>query len=380
MTRDAMISLDGVSRTWSEVPAVDNLSLNVREGEFVILLGPSGCGKSTTLRLIAGLESADSGRIAINGKDVTAAPPQHRGLSMVFQSYALFPHLNVADNIVFGLKSRRVPRAERQRKLVHVAELVGLESLLSRKPAQLSGGQRQRVALARAIVAEHPLCLMDEPLSNLDARLRSEMRREIRDLQQRLGMTVIYVTHDQVEAMSMGDRIVLLEHGQVIQDDTPEKLYNRPSTVFAGSFIGSPPMNLVELEHENGAAVIPGIGDVPLARAGGTPLTLGIRPEAIRITADTANAWGLPAYLTDAEYLGAEIILGVRAGDSRLLVKAAHLPDGLSIGAPCRLHWDANASHFFAGTSGIRLDAEAQNVGLGSEPATSTQLQSRRSS
>jgi sn-glycerol 3-phosphate transport system ATP-binding protein len=243
--------------------------------------------------------------------------------------------------------------------------------LLSRKPAQLSGGQRQRVALARSIVAEHPLCLMDEPLSNLDARLRSEMRREIRDLQQRLGMTVIYVTHDQVEAMSMGDRIVLLEHGRVVQDDTPQSLYNRPGTVFAGSFIGSPPMNLVALEHENGAAVIPGIGNVPLARAGAEPLTLGIRPEAIRITADAGETQGVPAYLTDAEYLGSEVILGVQAGDSRLLVKTAHLPDGLSIGAPCRLHWDADAAHFFAGNSGIRL---------GSETATSTHLQSRRSS
>ena len=363
MSASVMVSLNGVTRAWSETPAVDNLSLDVTEGEFVILLGPSGCGKSTTLRLIAGLESADNGQIAINGKDVTNAPPQHRELSMVFQSYALFPHLNVADNIVFGLKSRRVPRQDRRRKLNHVAEIVGLEELLSRKPAQLSGGQRQRVALARAIVAEHPICLMDEPLSNLDARLRSEMRREIRELQQRLGMTVIYVTHDQVEAMSMGDRIVLLEQGRLVQDDAPQALYEHPRSIFAGKFIGSPPMNVVDLEEHQGAAAIPGTDGTPLGVANGHSMTLGLRPEAIAVTADIPGSAGLPGQLTDIEYLGSEVILGIQAGERRLLVKANRVPSGLTINSPCRLQWAAEATHFFASDSGRRIETQAYSVG-----------------
>jgi sn-glycerol 3-phosphate transport system ATP-binding protein len=200
------IELVRVSRRWGDAaPAVDNISFEVPEGQFVVLLGPSGCGKSTTLRLIAGLESVSGGNILIGGQDVTTLPPSARHISMVFQSYALFPHLSVAENIVFGLKVRRVPAAERATRLAKVAELVGLAPFLERKPGQLSGGQRQRVALARAIVAENAICLMDEPLSNLDAKLRNAMRVEIRALQRRIGMTVVYVTHDQTEAMSMAD-------------------------------------------------------------------------------------------------------------------------------------------------------------------------------
>ena len=209
------IELAGVTKAWGGTVAVDDVSFTVEEGSFVVLLGPSGCGKSTTLRMIAGLETVSAGRVLIAGRDVTDMPPSERNISMVFQSYALFPHLDVAENIVFGLKVRKPPAAERNDRLARVAEIVGLSELLDRRAAQLSGGQRQRVALARAIIAENPICLMDEPLSNLDAKLRHDMRGEIRSLQQRLGMTVVYVTHDQSEAMSMADKVILLRDGRI---------------------------------------------------------------------------------------------------------------------------------------------------------------------
>lgn len=255
------ITLSHVSKFWGAMRAVDDVSLTANEGSLLVLLGPSGCGKSTTLRLIAGLEDADAGTIAIGGVDVTHLTPAQRNISMVFQSYALFPHLSVAENIVFGLRVRRVSRAERDERLRRVAEIVGLAHLLERKPSQLSGGQRQRVALGRAIIAEARVCLMDEPLSNLDAKLRHEMRTEIRALQQRLGMTMVYVTHDQTEAMTMADRVVLMRDGRIEQNGTPEELYNRPATAFTARFIGTPPMNLLRQ------------GDH----------LIGIRPEHIRI-------------------------------------------------------------------------------------------------
>src|SRR5699024_190123 len=225
-----------------------------------------------------------------------------RGLSMVFQSYALFPHLTVADNIIFGLRSRKVPKAERRERLARVARLVDLEAYLARRPAQLSGGQRQRVALARAIISEHPICLMDEPLSNLDARLRGEMRREIKALQARLGMTVIYVTHDQVEAMSMGDRVILMQDGRIVQDGTPAELYNAPATAFVASFIGSPAMNLVRLAAGHGGAVVEGEPAMAVAPPAAAVGQLGIRPEDIHIQPESVA--GLPAEVVDEEYLG----------------------------------------------------------------------------
>ena len=218
------IVLERVSKRYGAVRAVDGVSLRAESGKFLVLLGPSGCGKSTILRLIAGLEDPSEGRILIGGRDVTRLAPDKRKISMVFQSYALFPHLSVAENIVFGLKVRGLPKAERDARLARVAELVGLSEQIARKPSQLSGGQRQRVALARAVIAENRICLMDEPLSNLDAQLRHGMRVEIRALQQRLDMTVVYVTHDQIEAMSMADRIVLMREGRIEQEGTPEEL------------------------------------------------------------------------------------------------------------------------------------------------------------
>ena len=233
------ISLRGVSKAWGATRAVDGLSFEAPAGRFVVLLGPSGCGKSTTLRLIAGLEEVSGGQIFIGDADVTALPPARRGIAMVFQSYALFPHLSVAENIVFGLKVRGVGQEDRARRLARVAELLGLERLLERKPSQLSGGQQQRVALGRAIIAEAPVCLMDEPLSNLDAQLRHEMRREIRLLQRKLGITMVYVTHDQVEAMTMADRIVVLRDGRIEQVGSPLELYDNPANVFVAEFIGA---------------------------------------------------------------------------------------------------------------------------------------------
>jgi sn-glycerol 3-phosphate transport system ATP-binding protein len=223
------IRLVNVHKQWSQTKALDGIDLTIAPASFCVLLGPSGCGKSTTLRIIAGLEMASAGQVIIDGRDVTALAPAQRGIAMVFQNYALFPHLSVAQNIGFGLSVRKVEKAEAARRLAQAAELLGLTVLLQRKPSQLSGGQQQRVALGRALVAQTRVCLMDEPLSNLDAQLRQEMRLELRELQQRLGLTVVYVTHDQAEAMSMADQVVLLNQGRIEQTATPRALYARPA-------------------------------------------------------------------------------------------------------------------------------------------------------
>src|SRR4029079_1994036 len=281
------IAAEHISKIWGSgeatVRAVDDVSFAFDAGTLNVLLGPSGCGKSTTLRLIAGLESSDGGRILIGNRDVTRLPRAKRSIAMVFQSYALFPHLSVAENIVFGLRVRKVAPGERAARLAKVADLLGLSPLLARKPSQLSGGQQQRVALGRAIIAQAPVCLMDEPLSNLDAQLRAEMRIEIRALQRKLGITIVYVTHDQVEAMSMADRVVLMRAGRIEQNGTPVDLYEDPSNTFVARFIGTPPMNLLRLDAGHGGAVIAGTeGPVVLeARlAGGM---LGVRPEHMEI-------------------------------------------------------------------------------------------------
>ena len=241
------ICLQDVTKAWGEARAVDRVSFETAAGRFAVLLGPSGCGKSTTLRLVAGLEQVTSGRVLIGGVDVTDLPPAARRISMVFQSYALFPHLSVAENILFGLKVRGVPAADQATRLKRVAGMLGLDKLLERRPSQISGGQQQRVALGRAIIAEAAVCLMDEPLSNLDAQLRHDMRREIRSLQQELGITMVYVTHDQTEAMTMADQVVLMQAGRIVQNASPAELYARPASVFAARFIGTPPMNVVSL-------------------------------------------------------------------------------------------------------------------------------------
>ncbi len=339
------VALHGIAKRYGAHIAVEDLSLTAEPGSFVALLGPSGCGKSTTLRLIAALEQPDAGRVEIGGVDVTNAPPAQRGVAMVFQNYALFPHLTVAQNIVFGLTVRRVDKAERAHRLAHTAALLGLEALLERKPAQLSGGQRQRVALGRAIVAEAKVCLMDEPLSNLDAQLRQQMRGEIRELQQRLDITMLYVTHDQTEAMTMADTVVLMRAGRVEQQGTPRELYERPASTFAASFIGAPAMNLFP------AALCP----APLRPAGLEAATLGVRPEQLTLL---PAGQGLPARVAAVEYLGAESLLVCQAGTedqpARLVLRTgAHgLPGrGDAVG----LGWAAGALHAFDRASGLRL-------------------------
>jgi sn-glycerol 3-phosphate transport system ATP-binding protein len=324
----ARIEVDGVSKLWGATRAVDGVSFAAAEGSLLVLLGPSGCGKSTTLRLIAGLEAASAGRIRIGGADVTDLPPAKRQIAMVFQSYALFPHLTVAENIIFGLRVRRMAAADRRERLRRVAALLGLDKLLDRKPGQLSGGQQQRVALGRAIIAEKPVCLMDEPLSNLDAQLRNDMRREIRGLQQKLGMTMVYVTHDQTEAMSMADQVILMREGRIEQDAAPERLYAEPETVFAARFIGTPPMNILAL--------------------GRTDLLLGIRPEDIVL-----GARGVEARVESVEYLGADTIVACRIGDEPALVRAAGRVE-LAPGAATRLSWREDAIHCFDAATGRR--------------------------
>ena len=320
------IQLENVSRAWGEARALQGVSFDAPEGSFVVLLGPSGCGKSTTLRLIAGLDTPTSGTIHIAGRDVTRLPPAQRGIAMVFQSYALFPHLSVAENIVFGLKVRKV--ADRETKLKRVAGILGLENLLDRKPSQLSGGQQQRVALGRAIIAEKPVCLMDEPLSNLDAQLRGEMRREIRTLQRRLNITMVYVTHDQTEAMTMADRVVLLRNGRIEQVGSPEELYAKPATAFTASFIGAPPMNLMKLD---GAGTI-----------------TGVRPEDMRLAGE-----GLAATVESVEYLGADSLVAARSAPGAVVVR---MPGR----APCqpgeaiRIAWEKSSEHHFDERTGGR--------------------------
>jgi sn-glycerol 3-phosphate transport system ATP-binding protein len=347
----ALLRLDQVTKVFSgerghaDLVAVNALSLAAREGEFIAILGPSGCGKSTTLRLVAGLEQPDAGRIFIAGDDVTALPPSRRHLSMVFQSYALFPHLSVAENILFGLKVRKASSAQQKEGLTRVAELLGLQRLLERKPSQLSGGQQQRVALGRAIIAEQPVCLMDEPLSNLDAQLRNEMRREIRALQQKLGMTMVYVTHDQAEAMSMADQVILMRDGRIEQDATPDEMYARPASTFAARFIGTPPMNVVAGSAL--ASASPYWSRALGARAG--DIAVGIRPEDIHLAAD-----GVDAAIASIEYLGADSVMTCTLGDQVLAVRAKGKLTGNG-GDRVRLAWDKAAMHCFDQSAGHRL-------------------------
>ena len=345
------IELTAVRKAWGSTHAVNDLSFVADEGKFLVLLGPSGCGKSTTLRLIAGLEEPTSGTITIEGRDVTRMSPSERHVSMVFQSYALFPHLNVAENILFGLKVRRVSASERAQRLAKVVQLVGLGGLLERKPAQLSGGQRQRVALARAIIAENRICLMDEPLSNLDAKLRHEMRVEIRALQRRLGMTVIYVTHDQTEAMSMADKVILMREGRIEQEGPPDLLYSRPATEFAAQFIGSPPMNILELTADFPFDSFPSLAGYRSAGTARAAAKIGVRPEDLELSAS-----GIPVELVSADYLGADSVVSARFGDEMILVRR---PGHIRVkeGEQAHLSCPAESLHVFDAQTGKRIEA-----------------------
>ncbi len=319
----AEIRLQGVHKTFGKVTAVNNVTLTVRDQEFIVLLGPSGCGKTTLLRCVAGLEYPDRGRIAIDGQDVTDRPPRQRRIAMVFQSYAVFPHLTVFENVAFGLRMQKRPDDEVKQRVQAAAGLLQIGDLLDRYPAQVSGGQRQRVAVARAIVMEPAVLLMDEPLSNLDALLRLQMRAELKRLLQEIRATTIYVTHDQVEALSLGDRIAVMKDGAIIQSDTPLKVYDEPATVFVGGFIGNPPMNFLKgtLQMADGQVVV-SIGGQFLrsaqgqalaappgfqARLGNTVL-LGIRAENIQARTEPVPG-ALPARVLVVEPLGSHLLL-----------------------------------------------------------------------
>ena len=345
----SQISVHNISKCWGSTTAVDRVSFQAEAASLVVLLGPSGCGKSTTLRLIAGLEQVSSGRIFIGDGDVTELAPAKRRIAMVFQSYALFPHLTVAENILFGLRVRKVPAAERALRLVRVTSLLGLDALLARKPSQLSGGQQQRVALGRAIIAQTPICLMDEPLSNLDAQLRAEMRHEIRALQRKLGITMVYVTHDQTEAMSMADQVILMRNGRIEQAAAPDKLYARPATTFAARFIGTPPMNILPVVPKaDGAGMA--VSDAPVPSATADRLLFGIRPEDV-ILGDV----GAPARVQSAEFLGADTVVTCAYGKQTLTARVSG-KTAFPPGAAIRVHWRPENLHLFDAESGLRRD------------------------
>ena len=320
------VRLEGIRKTFGRTVAVDGIDLEVRDGEFMVLLGPSGCGKTTTLRIIAGLEKPDSGRVFFGDRDVTHLPPRKRNVSMVFQSYAVWPHMKVYDNIAFPLRIRKVPEGEIRRRVKWAAELLGISDLLDRYPAQLSGGQRQRVAVARAIVVEPDVMLMDEPLSNLDAVLRVRMRSELKKLQRRLGVTTIYVTHDQVEAMTMGDRIAVMNKGRIRQVGPPHEVYNRPADTFVATFIGSPQMNLLPARIEEGPQgpqAVAGPLRIPLHRnPGAEKVLVGVRPEHISLT-PSSDAVEAEAVIDFVERLGSDTILHLQLGSETITVKLA---------------------------------------------------------
>ncbi|BAA78952.2 ABC transporter, ATP binding protein [Aeropyrum pernix K1] len=331
----AEIRLEGVVKRFGKVVAVDHVDLSIKDGEFFVLLGPSGCGKTTTLRLIAGLEYPDEGRILIDGEDVTFKDPKDRNVAMVFQNYALYPHMSVFDNIAFTLHLRRkemgLTKDDIRRRVIEVAKLLRIEDLLDRKPGQLSGGQQQRVALARALVRRPKVWLMDEPLSNLDALLRLAMRAELKKLQKDLKITTVYVTHDQAEAMSMADRIAVMNKGRVVQVGTPEEVYMRPKHTFVATFIGAPPMNLVECDVESVGEDLwiscPGFSRrVPeearsvIESKGVRKIYLGIRPEFISVSRrETEGSIAGKVYVV--EPLGSEYVVNVDIGDG-IIIKA----------------------------------------------------------
>jgi len=329
----ARIVLEHVDKTYDGgTHALVDCSLDVADGELVVLVGPSGCGKSTLLRVVAGLEEATKGTIRIGDRDATALGAQERNVAMVFQDYALYPHMTARENLAFPLRMRKVDRAGRDERVTRVAESLGIGALLDRLPKQLSGGQRQRVAMGRALVREPDAFLMDEPLSNLDAKLRTQVRAEIKDLQRRTKTTTLYVTHDQVEAMTLGDRVAVLDKGVLQQVAPPRELYDRPVNAFVAGFMGNPPMNLfpTRLEPEHGHVVmrigdqVMPVGDRPDAQVR-VPLTGGVRPEAVAIVADGVDA--LRATVAHVELLGHETLVHADVGDVRLVVRTAGMSE-----------------------------------------------------
>jgi multiple sugar transport system ATP-binding protein len=352
----ASVSIRDVTKTYGNVNVMHGVSVDIEDGEFVILVGPSGCGKSTLLRMIAGLEEITGGEIAIGSRVVNDLPAKERDIAMVFQNYALYPHMTVADNMGFALMLKNAPKQEKESRVGRAAEILGLEKLLDRFPRQLSGGQRQRVAMGRAIVRDPQVFLFDEPLSNLDAKLRVQMRSEIKGLHQRLGTTIVYVTHDQIEAMTMADKIVVMKDGLVEQIGTPLDLYDYPANLFVAGFIGSPAMNFIKGKVEGGAFVTPDGIRLPLPKGAGSPTaaeaTYGIRPEHIRI-ADQ----GIPVKVDVVEPTGSEIMVVGKIGNQEI---SCLFRDRLSIkpGDTLYVAIDPKTSHLFDMASGARIGSK----------------------
>ncbi|MDQ2868769.1 MAG: sn-glycerol-3-phosphate ABC transporter ATP-binding protein UgpC [Verrucomicrobiota bacterium] len=365
----AKVTLSHVSKIYpsekkGDVTAVSDVNLEIADREFVVLVGPSGCGKSTTLRMVAGLEEISQGDVFIGDKRVNELPAKDRDIAMVFQNYALYPHMNVYDNMAFGLKLRKFPKPEIKKRVTDVASILGIEDLLERKPKALSGGQRQRVAVGRAIVRQPKVFLFDEPLSNLDAKMRVQMRTEITRLHQRLQATMIYVTHDQVEAMTMGDRIVVMNHGKVQQNDSPLKLYHEPDNLFVAGFLGSPPMNFIrgQLQLERETLVFKEIGDgtievrfpaaerIEASARSGQPVILGLRPEDIELaqfSKGIEQQASFPAIVDIVEPMGAETNLYLQTGAHTVVCRSQRPLDHREAGH--RMQFEANLAkaHLF---------------------------------
>ncbi|WP_424138974.1 ABC transporter ATP-binding protein [Roseomonas chloroacetimidivorans] len=354
----ASVEIRGVRKSFGGTPILHGIDLDIADGEFCVLVGPSGCGKSTLLRMVAGLENITSGEIAIDGRVVNTVPPKDRDIAMVFQNYALYPHMTVRENMAFSLRLAKAPESVIEAETTKASRILGLEALLDRYPRQLSGGQRQRVAMGRAIVRHPQVFLFDEPLSNLDAKLRVQMRGEIKDLHQRLRTTTVYVTHDQIEAMTMADKIVVMQAGRVEQIGTPLELYDRPANLFVAGFIGSPAMNLLRGQVNGGAFRPEGLDSagpialpLPERAAEGQPVVYGIRPEHLRLS-DT----GIPVTVQLVEPTGAETMVTARMGNITL-VGAFRERVSARVGDTLHVQPEPALAHLFNGETGLRLMA-----------------------
>jgi len=352
----AGVSLVDVTKRWGDFVGVDNQSLDIADQEFLVLLGPSGCGKTTTMRMIAGLEEPTSGDIRIGERRVNDDLPKDRDVAMVFQNYGLYPHMTIAENIAYPLKVRGMPRAEIPERVRTAAEQVELLDFLERKPKALSGGQRQRVALARAIVRTPQVFLMDEPLSNLDAKLRVTMRAELKNLSHRLRITTVYVTHDQIEAMTLADRVAVMQHGRIQQLGTPSEIYNDPRTLFVAGFIGSPAMNLVDGEIRDGTFHADGVPLLRSAHPARGDVVLGIRPEDIEVVPPGQGDFDAPVFAS--ENTGESVLVTVRAGAQRITAKADRYTDP-AIDEPIGLKVDGSHVYLFDRKSEARIDTRS---------------------
>lgn len=362
-----VIALNNVSKRYGTQAVVDRFDLEMANGEFIVLVGPSGCGKSTTLRMIAGLEDVSDGQITISGKDVTHLAPGERNIAMVFQNYALYPHKSVYENLAFGLRMRKIPDAEIREKVKWAAQMLNIENLLERKPRQLSGGQMQRVSLGRALVRSPEAFLLDEPLSNLDAKLRVRMREEIAQLHKRVATNMVYVTHDQVEAMTLGDRIVILNHGKIQQVGRPLDVYDRPANLFVAGFIGAPEMNQISgtIENRSGELhfVSPGL-DIPIARDKvgvaeiGTSVILGVRPEHVGAAQDQNQTGWISAAIGMVEQMGASTLTiletDINSNSSKLRM-LTNRDDSIQEGDRIRVGIDLSKIHLFDAKTGVNL-------------------------